>query len=98
MYITNLSHFLDKQGNIVKEMHQESREMAGFLALIVDAATKEIEPQAMATIIRCHNKKCAGTIEIVVGSEKDEIMWMCTHCDDAGKISGWQKTRWDNRI
>lgn len=22
----------------------------------------------------------------------------CSHCDEAGMISGWQKTKWDNRV
>lgn len=97
MYISDMTHFLDEQGNIAKGMHQEGREMASFLALIVDAATQELQSSTMATKIRCHNKKCDGTIEIVLGSERDEILWMCTHCDDDGKISGWEKTKWDKR-
>jgi len=97
MFISNLTHFLDKQGNIAKEMHKEGREMASFLALIVDATTKGFAPSILSTDLRCHNKKCAGTIEIRMDSKTDEIDWWCTHCDDAGKISGWQKTKWDNR-
>ena len=97
MYISNLTHFLDEQGNIAKGMHIEGREMASFLALIVDQTTKDYNPPAMATDIRCHNKKCAGTIEVGIDSETEEIEWWCTHCEEAGKISGWQKTKWDNR-
>jgi len=97
MFISNLTHFLDEQGNIAKEMHKEGREMASFLALIVDQTTKGYKPPTMATDIRCHNKKCAGTIEVGIDSETEEIEWWCTHCEEAGKISGWQKTKWDNR-
>ena len=44
MFISNLTHFLDEKGNIPKEMTKEGREMASFLALIVDAATKDYPP------------------------------------------------------
>ena len=41
MYISNLQHFLNEQGNIPAEMPKKNREMAGFHALIVDSATKD---------------------------------------------------------
>jgi len=40
MYISNLTHSLDEQGNIPKQIPKEAREMANFLALVVDATTK----------------------------------------------------------
>ena len=44
MYISTMTHFLDDEGNIAKEMHKEGREHASFLALIVDTATKDYPP------------------------------------------------------
>jgi hypothetical protein len=41
MYISTLTHLLDEQGNIAKEMNKTGREMASFLALIVDTATTD---------------------------------------------------------
>lgn len=42
MNIPNMTHFLDDQGNIPKQMPKEARELANFLALIVDATTKKM--------------------------------------------------------
>jgi hypothetical protein len=97
MYISTMTHFLDEQGNIAKEMHKEGREHASFLALIIDAATKDYPPPTKSTEIRCMMKKCTGTIEIGVNAREEVIEWQCTKCKEAGKISGWQGTKWDNR-
>ena len=35
-----MTHFLDETGNIPKQMPKEAREMASFLALIVDTSTR----------------------------------------------------------
>jgi len=97
MFISNLTHFLDEKGNIPKEMTKEGREMASFLDLIVDSATKEYPPAEKHTQIRCLKKKCTGKIEIKVDTKEETINWQCPICTEAGKISGWQKTKWDNR-
>jgi uncharacterized membrane protein YjdF len=49
----------------------------------------------MATEIRCRKKKCTGTIELFFDDEI--IEWWCTDCNEAGRISGWQGSKWDNR-
>jgi hypothetical protein len=97
MYISNMTHFLDKEGNIAKEMHKEGREHASFLSLIIDAVTKDYKTPIQATGIRCLQNGCKGTIDIVIDTKNETIDWMCTDCDEAGKISGWQSTKWDNR-
>ena len=95
MYISTLTHFLDEQGNIAKEMHKEGRELASFLALIVDTATKNYT-SLKSSGIRCAMKKCTGTIDIDVNKADETINWHCPTCKEGGKISGWQKTKWDN--
>jgi hypothetical protein len=97
MLITDLSHSLDPNGNIAKEMPKEARELASFLALIVDAATRDFEPPIKATDVRCRQKKCDGTIELGFSSDDDAIEWWCSDCDEAGRISGWQGSKWDTR-
>jgi len=42
MYISNMQHFLDETGNILKQMPKEARELASFMALVVDTTTKKI--------------------------------------------------------
>jgi len=41
MFISNLIHFLDKKVNIPADMLKEGREIAGFIALIVDTVIKD---------------------------------------------------------
>jgi hypothetical protein len=97
MFISNLTHFLDEQGNIAKEMNKTGREMASFLALIVDTATTNYAPSKKTTEIRCLKKKCIGTIDIEVDIVDEFIYWSCNKCTEAGRINDWQKTKWDNR-
>jgi hypothetical protein len=63
MNISNMHHFLDAKGNIPKEMPEEAREMASFLALVVDATSKKIPITLTSTEIRCFEKRCEGTIK-----------------------------------
>ena len=97
MLISDLSHFVNKHGNIAKEMPEAGRETASFLVLIVDTATKDYEPPIKDTGIRCLTKKCNGPIELGFSSDNEIIEWWCTDCDEAGRIIGWQGTKWDNR-
>lgn len=96
MYISNMTHFLDAEGNIAKEMSKIGRERASFIAMIVDDATKP--PSEEYFELRCMNKKCKGTIEIMILDETNEIEYWCTHCvNNNGRVSGWQGSKWDNR-
>ena len=91
-----MTHFLDAEGNIAKGMSKIARERASFIAMIIDEATK---PQSEENVeLKCMKKKCNGTIEIQYIEELfDVIDYWCTECDNAGTISGWQGTKWDNR-
>jgi hypothetical protein len=96
MYNSNLTHFLDEEGNIAKEMHKDDRELAGFLVLIVDATTKIHREPITAPDVRCFTKGCKGLINITLSSSNDDIHWRCPECKVEGRISGWQDTKWDN--
>ena len=96
MYISNLTHFLDKTGNIPMQMPKEARELASFLALVVDAATKKNPTTLTPTDIRCFNKGCYGLIKVSIRSDNKEIRWYCPECENEGVISGWQGSKWDN--
>ena len=97
MYISNLSHFLDETGRIPTHIPKQAREMGNFLALLVDETTKNHKKAIFSTNIRCFQKKCTGTIESKLIKETNEIRWFCSSCENAGIISGWERTRWDNR-
>ena len=96
MYISNMTHFLDDQGNIPKQMPREARELASFFALVIDTTTKSNPKRLTPTNIRCFEKGCPGTTRVEV-LPSDEIHWMCSRCQNEGRISDWQGTRWDNK-
>ncbi len=98
MYISNMTHFLDETGNIPKKMPKEARELASFFALVIDSTTKEIFPTNSQTGIRCFEKSCDGLIESELIHAADEIHWNCSKCQNEGRISDWQGTKWNNRI
>jgi hypothetical protein len=97
MYITTMTHFLNEEGNIPKGMTKEGRELASFLALVVDQTTIEISQEIVITDIRCFRKKCEGKIQSEFLKETEKIHWVCTKCKNEGIIDSWQKTQWDNR-
>ncbi len=96
MLISNLTHFLDDQGNIPKQMPKEARELANFLALIVDATTKTMPSTLSTTDIRCFQKGCHGEVKSAIRQKESEIHWYCPDCKNEGVISHWKGTRWDN--
>jgi len=96
MYVTNFQHFLNKDGNIPTDMPKEARELANFIALLVDDATSsdyDSDPT-----IRCINKGCTGLIVPSLIEENNEIYWVCVKCKTRGVISDWRNTKWDNSI
>lgn len=90
-----MTHFLDEQGNIPKQMPKEARELASFFALIIDTFTKINPKRLSVTEIRCFEKGCQGTIRVEI-LPSGEIHWMCSRCENEGKISHWKGTRWNN--
>lgn len=92
-----MQHFLDESGNIPKQMPKEARELASFMALVVDTSTKSNPQTLTQTDIRCFQKGCQGMVSSEILGKKEEIHWKCSKCKNEGVISEWQKTRWDNR-
>jgi hypothetical protein len=96
MYITTFTHFLDEKGNIPSDMPKEARELASFLALIVDEATKHYPEESWLTDIRCFNPDCdCETITEFIEDGK-KLYWFCPECAIDGVISDWQGSRWVN--
>jgi hypothetical protein len=94
MYITNFQHFLDENGNIPTDMPKEARELANFLALLVDnASTGDYDAEPT---ISCIQKGCKGLIVTALIEENDDTYWVCVHCNTKGVITDWRGTRWDN--
>ena len=97
MYISNMTHFLDETGNIPKQIPGEARELASFLTLVIDTTTKNSPFTLTQTEIRCFEKGCKGLIKSEVMKENNDIHWVCSKCENEGRISGWNLTKWDNR-
>ena len=96
MYVTNFHHLLDEQGNIPKDIPKKGRELANYLALIVDGSTSADEDISF-TGVRCNAKNCEGDILFSISDDKNEIYWFCPECPNEGIITNWQNTHWDNR-
>ena len=58
MYITKMIHFIDETGNIPTQMQKEARELASFMALVVDTTTINSPTTLFLTNIRCFEKLC----------------------------------------
>jgi hypothetical protein len=91
-----MTHFLDKQGNIPKQIPKEARELANFFALVVDFTTQNNPSTLTTTEIRCFYKGCHGQVKSALSPDNQKIHWYCPVCDNEGVISHWQDTRWDN--
>ena len=97
MYISNLTHFLNENGIIPKQMPKEARELASFLTLVVDYTTEHSGVVLNAINLRCFTDHCKGIIESELINSGTEIHWICPKCRNEGIISEWQGSRWDNR-
>jgi hypothetical protein len=56
IYITNLTHLLDENGNIAAEMNNSGRRMASFLAMIIDHSTSQQEEEMTDIDLRCNKR------------------------------------------
>ena len=92
-----MRHFLDEQGEIPEDMHKDARELAGFFAMVIDSTTTILPASLTPIDIRCFKKGCHGIIRAASNRDTEEIHWKCPVCDNAGIISNWQGTKWDNR-
>jgi hypothetical protein len=99
MFITNMQHFLDENGNIPESMPYEAKALASFQALVVDAATQNgLTDLTILTDLRCFEKGCEGKIMIEGVLSDNRIQWHCDEyeCEMGGIISDWQGTKFDN--
>ena len=97
-YISDMTHFLDEDGEIPKAMPKPARELASFMALIVDQASSALPDTAhgIETGIRCRTKACEGNIIGALDDNISPVHWHCRDCGLNGVISNWQRTKWDN--
>ena len=97
-WITDITHFLDEEGNLISEPSQ-ARKLGEFLAVIIVMASY-IEPEfpekyRVSCRRRPNRKPCLKDIVAYVDPETEDIFWKCPKCGDRGLISNRQGTIWD---
>ena len=94
-WTVDLRHFLDDSGRIAL-LPGRGRRLAEYWAEIVSQATLYDDP----TTIRCRRRPgrrpCGALLTVYFDVDNWDVLWFCPNCDDAGRISGWQGTFWDN--
>ena len=97
-WITDLTHFLDEDGQIAPADGPARRLAEHLTAIVAMASYPEIVIPAKYNV-RCRRrparKPCGGHIEADLDASTDEIMWWCTQCDDKGYIRNWKRSMWD---
>ena len=99
-WITDIRHFLDKDGNIPVDVPGSVIRLARYFGSIVKSVSSQRDPEDYHTGIYCRrhpgHKPCPGEILAVIDDEKEfAIVWQCPCCDDKGIISGWKGTIFD---
>ena len=94
-YVTDITHFLDDDGELVTEIPSPARQLASFLVLIIDAVTQAMPARSHDTRIRCGKTACTGSIHASLMSPQEEIVWYCPDCGHNGVIRNWQGTKWN---
>ena len=95
-YVTDMTHYLDKNGELAK-MPEPARKLASFLVLLIDATTQSFPALEYDTHIRCRTNACRGSIRTTLISRDGEISWHCPECEHNGVIRNWQETKWDQK-
>jgi hypothetical protein len=90
MYVSDLTHFLDKSGAI-GPVKGPALAMAQFHVDVVAHASDATSNARPAP--RCFKCK-KGAIE-AVRAHDDAIVWICPMCRTEGRISNWQGSLWD---
>jgi len=92
MYITDLTHFLDKSGAI-GPVKGPARTMAQFhVDAVAHASDTTSETLPAPKCFKC--KK--GVVEAVLAQD-NAVLWVCPKCRIEGRISNWQGSLWDLR-
>jgi hypothetical protein len=98
IWITDITHFLDEDGEIISEPSQ-AKVLAEYLAAIIMMASfpePEYPPEYKVSCRRRPNRKpCQEEISGWIEPESDDIYWICPRCNDKGRISNWRGTIWD---
>lgn len=96
-YVTDITHYLDKNGELVTDMPSEAKQLASFLVLVIDSTTSGGSVYFDDSGIRCRGKRCTETVLSRLTELGDEIEWHCPICGQNGIIRNWKNTKWNQR-
>nr|GLK33700.1 hypothetical protein GCM10017611_05420 [Rhodococcus wratislaviensis] len=95
--VTDLRHFLD----LPDKVPGPARRLAEQLYDLVRAATAGDTGAAWVSALRCRrrpgNRACAGRMLVLRTDPSGPIVWECSSCGDAGRISDWEDSPFDLR-
>ena len=94
-YVTDITHYLNEAGELVGEMPAEARQLASFLTLLIDEASRSLPIQDHDSGVRCRVPSCQGSIRLTLETPSDAIVWHCPTCGHNGIIHNWQGTKWN---
>ena len=86
-FIANITHYLNEHGEFSEKMGRPARQIASYLALIIDEMTKSCPAIDIDTNVRCKRRNCCGSIRSTLAGTDSEIEWLCPECGDEGYIS-----------
>jgi len=92
--VTDITHYLDETGELA-QMPTPARNLAGFLTLLIEAATGAVPAGEHDSGIRCRATDCRGTIRTFLPPSGEEISWHCPVCRHNGVIRNWHNTKWN---
>lgn len=96
-WVTDITHFLDEEGDIAGESAPAIR-FAEYLVSIISLISHP-KPVPVELSVSCrrrpHRKPCKGQIEGHIAPYTEDIVWWCPLCGDSGFITNWKGTIWD---
>jgi hypothetical protein len=97
-WITDITDFLDDNGEIITEPPQARKLAEYFIAIVVMASYPDTEypPEYRVSCRRRPNRKpCLEEIAGWIEPGSDDIYWICPKCQNKGRISSWRGTIWE---
>ncbi len=90
-FMTDLTHFLDENGQLPAQMTPEAREMAHKLIEIITALVTNPEKarDGVATGVSCLSDHCNALVTGSLKSINDPVTWFCPECKSRGEIRNW---------
>lgn len=100
---TKITHLLDEDGQIAKNISSRSRNLINFLGAIVTSVSSSRKLRH-SNPLQCRRyiakKRCQGHIAAFCQNKNAQspIEWFCWECGEGGLILDWQGTQFDQKL